>query len=121
VGQLDHELMIGRDVAIHDGMPAGYVVDFFDAGGVEPMLVIEADDHNDGDEHADDADEHDMEAMDGHSDHEGFMALVQPGQDTATLSFTVTEGMLGEWEMGCFLLDGVHYTSGMVGNLTVTN
>ena len=123
VGQLDHELMIGRDVSTHDGMPASYVVDFFDAGGVEPMLVIAADDHSDGDDHSEDAEdaEHSMEDMAGHNEHEGFMALVQPGQDTVTLSFTVTEGMLGDWEMGCFLLDGVHYTSGMVGSLTVTN
>jgi hypothetical protein len=28
--------------------------------------------------------------------------------------------MLGEWEMGCFELDGVHYDQGMVGTFIVT-
>jgi hypothetical protein len=31
----------------------------------------------------------------------------------------VTEEMLGVWEMGCFEQDGVHYSSGMVGTITV--
>lgn len=113
VGQLEHELMIGRDVDTQDGKASGYEIDFFAAGDVEPVLVLEMDEHDDGEEH-------DEDAMDEHSDHEGFMAMLEPGSPTATLSFTVSEGMLGEWEMGCFLLDGVHYTSGMVGTLTVT-
>jgi uncharacterized cupredoxin-like copper-binding protein len=116
VGQLEHELMIGRTVSMHDGMPSGFETDFFEAGGVEPVLIMEADEHSEDEEH-------DMEEMDddaGHG-HEGFMAMVEPGHATATLSFTVTEDMLGEWEMGCFLLEGVHYTSGMSGSLTVSN
>ena len=39
--------------------------------------------------------------------------------DQATVSFIVTEEMLGEWEMGCFELDGVHYDSGMIGTFVV--
>ena len=35
------------------------------------------------------------------------------------ITFTVTEDMVGEWEMGCFLDGGSHYTSGMVGTLIV--
>jgi hypothetical protein len=27
--------------------------------------------------------------------------------------------MVGEWEIGCFSLDGVHYTSGMKGTIIV--
>ena len=123
VGQLEHEFMIGRGVDTNMMMPTGFATDFFEAGGVEP--IIESDGH-DG--------EHDVEAsidlggmgmggmdmMDtGDDDHGGFMALVQPGQ-IVEISFTVTEGMLGEWEMGCFLMNGMHYTAGMVGSLTVT-
>jgi hypothetical protein len=46
----------------------------------------------------------------------GFRFVAQewrPGQHDFVI---VTEEMIGEWEMGCFSLDGVHYTSGMVGS-----
>ena len=92
----------------------------------------EEDEHMEGDEHAED--EHmdeegeQMEGMEGdeHMEegehaHSGFMVTVPAAKDTYTMSFTVTEDMLGEWEIGCFLLDGVHYDSGMVGTLNVTN
>jgi uncharacterized cupredoxin-like copper-binding protein len=35
------------------------------------------------------------------------------------VKFTVTKDMVGEWEMGCFAQEGVHYTAGMVGKLVV--
>ena len=114
VGALEHELMIGREVTTHDGEPAGYHTDFFEAGGVDPIIAAHDDDDHD-DDHGDDNGEMDA----GHEEHEGFMALMGPGQETVTISFTVTEGMLGDWEIGCFLQDGVHYTAGMVGSLTV--
>lgn len=114
VGALEHELMIGREVTTHDGELDGYHTDFFEAGGVEPIIAAHVDDHDD------DMDAEEMEDMDaGHDEHEGFMALMGPGQETTTISFTVTEGMLGDWEIGCFLQDGVHYTAGMLGSLTV--
>jgi uncharacterized cupredoxin-like copper-binding protein len=143
VGQLDHELMIGRTVTSDSqGRPSGYAEDLFVIAGVMPELVgggsimdhgdghsMEEMDHSDeadmedmdhGDEEAADsadADEHDMDAMAG-----GVTMLFQPvGSDSSQVTFTVTEDMLGDWEMGCFQLDGVHYTSGMVGTLTVTN
>jgi plastocyanin len=47
------------------------------------------------------------------------MVKVPVSDDIYTMSFTVTEDMVGEWEIGCFLLDGVHYNSGMVGTLRV--
>jgi hypothetical protein len=28
--------------------------------------------------------------------------------------------MLGDWEMGCFEQDGVHYDAGMIGAVSVT-
>lgn len=108
VGQLEHEFMLGREVDMHDGAPSGYETDFFETGGVEPVVVTMMDEGMDmGDDHGDD-------------DHSGFMVEVAPGSEEATISFTVTEAMLGEWEIGCFLLEGVHYNSGMVGTLTVT-
>jgi hypothetical protein len=87
----------------------------------------EDEEHSEGDEHTEDehmeGDEHeeDEHAEEGEHAHSGFMVLVPAAKDTYTMSFTVTEDMLGEWEIGCFLLDGVHYTSGMAGTLTVTN
>ena len=69
-------------------------------------------DHDDGEE----TDEHDMDAMGG------VTMIFQPvGSDSSQVTFTVSEDMLGDWEMGCFQLDGVHYTSGMLGTLAVTN
>jgi hypothetical protein len=48
------------------------------------------------------------------------MVEIPVGEDTYTMKFTVTEDMGGDWEIGCFELEGVHYTSGMVGSLAVT-
>lgn len=124
-GALPHEIMFGRDVMMMDGRPNGYQVDMFEAANVEPEVTMmeamggEAE-HTEGDEHQEEehmeGDEHEEEEH-GHS---GFMVLVPVGDDTYTMKFTVTEDMVGEWEIGCFELEGVHYTSGMVGSLTVT-
>jgi uncharacterized cupredoxin-like copper-binding protein len=102
-GQLQHEVMFGRDVMMMDNRPAGYMVDMFEAGGVEPEV------HQQGEP------EHEEEEM-----HEGFMVAL-PVDGTGTITFTVTEGMVGEWEMGCFEQEGVHYDAGMKGSVTVTN
>lgn len=102
-GQIQHEVMFGREVMEMDNRPAGYVEDMFKAGGVEPEV------HQEGEA------EHEHEQM----MHEGFM-MALPEDGTGTIKFTVTEGMLGEWEMGCFEQDGVHYDAGMKGKVTVT-
>jgi uncharacterized cupredoxin-like copper-binding protein len=102
-GQLQHEIMFGREVMKVDNRPAGYMEDMFAAGGVEPEVTQVGEP------------EHEEEEM-----HEGFM-VVLPIDGTATMKFTVTEGMVGEWEMGCFEQDGVHYDAGMIGSVTVTN
>ena len=117
-GALEHEIMFGRDVMMMDGMPNGFDVDMFEAAGVEPDVSVEmsmemeseGEEHTEGDEHTEEDDDH------GHS---GFMVKVPVSEDVYTMSFTVTEDMVGEWEIGCFLLDGVHYNSGMVGTLNV--
>jgi plastocyanin len=139
-GALEHEIMFGREVVTTDGRPNGYEVDMFESAGIEPVVTVEKsekgeseEEHMEGDEHQEDdehqeedehseGDEHseDEHAEDEHA-HAGFMVQVPASHDVYTMKFTVTEDMLGEWEVGCFLLDGVHYTSGMVGSLTVTN
>jgi plastocyanin len=101
----------------------------------------EGDDHDDeGDDHDDEGDDHDdemdmeddghdegeddhAEDADGHAgeDH-GFMVSLPGGtaDSSTTVTFTVTEDMVGEWEIGCFLDGGSHYIAGMVGTFVVT-
>ena len=57
--------------------------------------------------------------MDHGMDHAGFMVLIPNGDEDATITFTVTEDMVGEWELGCFTDDGQHYEDGMKGTLVV--
>jgi plastocyanin len=109
-GTLVHEIMFGRDMMLMDGKPSGYSVDMFETAGIEPHVSI-----MDGGVVSDD-DQH-MEG--GDHDHPGFMVSVPVGNDMYSMTFTVTKEMLGEWEYGCFELEGVHYTAGMVGKLTV--
>jgi len=111
VGALGHELMIGRDVVMEDGQPEGYKTDMFMAANVEPEVTMMEGSQADDDMH--------MEEEEGH-DHPGFMVEVPPGDDEYTMKFTVTEDMVGTWEIGCFDQNGVHYTAGMVGTLTVS-
>jgi uncharacterized cupredoxin-like copper-binding protein len=103
-GQLQHEIMFGREVMKVDNRPAGYMEDMFEAGGVEPEVTQVGEPEHEEEEEM----------------HEGFM-VVLPIDGTATMKFTVTEGMVGDWEMGCFEQDGVHYDAGMIGSVTVTN
>lgn len=114
VGALEHEIMFGRDVEYEDGQPHSYESDMFEMAGVEPEVSIVKGDHPVADEHTED----EMGTEEEHG-HGGFMVEVPPGEDEYTISFTVTEDMVGEWEIGCFDQNGVHYTAGMVGSLTV--
>lgn len=98
-GALEHEIMFGRDVMMEEGRPSGYQTDMFDAAGTEPKVKG-------------------GEVAHSHT-HGGHMVVIPPGKET-TLSFTVEEKMAGEWEMGCFLLSGTHYDSGMKGKVVVT-
>lgn len=144
VGLLEHEIMFGREVNMTENRPNGYVTDLFGSVGVEPMVMMDAStememedehdemegEHEEGEdmkeesgEMHDDEGEHaegeEMHEEDGHAGHDGFMVFLPAGNDTATISFTVTEDMVGEWEIGCFELDGVHYDAGMIGKLIV--
>lgn len=105
VGQLGHELMIGRDVMMMDSRPNGYQLDMYESAGIEPeVMMMESDAHED----------------DHESGHSGFMVMLAENGDKATMTFTVTKDMVGEWEMGCFEQEGVHYEAGMVGKFVVS-
>lgn len=114
-GQLPHEIMFGRDVMMMENRPSGYQQDMFELAGIEPtvsMMMVDAE-HSEEEGHAE-GDNH------GEEEHHGFMVLLSKTGDKATMTFTVTEEMVGEWEIGCFELDGVHYTAGMIGTFIVT-
>ena len=123
-GEEDHEFMIGRELNMVDGVPSGFVEDFFDTVeglAVEPPDALEgmedmadgemADEEMADEEMADDAGEQE----DGdHGGHTVMMVVRQPAQ-TATFTFTVTEASIGEWDIGCFEDDGAHWDDGMKG------
>lgn len=105
-GALEHEFMVGRDVKMTNSRPDGYEQDMFAAARTEPMVMGGKAGGMD---------------MSGHgSDHSGFMVIVPNGSQKATVTFTATKDMLGEWEIGCFSQDGVHYDAGMKGKLIVS-
>jgi uncharacterized cupredoxin-like copper-binding protein len=98
-GQLDHEIMFGRDVMMMNNRPAGYMVDLFETANVQPQVTSD-------------------DQLPPEEGEHGFMVVLPPG-GTATMTFPVTAEMAGEWEMGCFEQDGVHYDAGMHGPLTI--
>ena len=103
-GQLTHEIMFGRGVVTTDNRPTGFETDMFESAEVEPMVMApgggEMDHHEAG--------------------HSGVMVVLKNAGDKATMSFTATKEMVGDWEMGCFEQDGVHYQAGMKGTFTVS-
>lgn len=104
-GKLDHEVMFGRGLHKDNNRPSGYETDMFQAGGVTPQIVTQAA----------------MNMTTSQREHgSGVMVALPPGDKTATITFPVTEAMVGEWEMGCFQLGGVHYDSGMKGKVIVS-
>jgi plastocyanin len=105
-GALEHELMIGRDVKMTNSRPDGYEHDMFASAQAEPMVM------------GGKVDGMDMSGHDG--EHTGFMVIVPNGSEKATVTFTTTEDMVGEWEIGCFSQDGVHYDAGMKGKFVVS-
>lgn len=103
-GDLDHEFMIGREVtATMGGMATGFEHDFFE--GLVPIV---------------DPPEAVMD-MDGHDDHHhGFMVVLAPGA-TASVTVTIPDDAVGDWEIGCFLDKGTHWSSGMHATLRITS
>ena len=102
-GALAHELMIGQNVMMMEGAPDGFEHNMFEKQGPEVMGG---------------SDEHDMGDMGG-MDH-GFMVAMPIGEKDTTLTFTMTEDMVGEWEIGCFSDGGSHFNQGMTGKFIVT-
>jgi uncharacterized cupredoxin-like copper-binding protein len=106
-GALEHELMFGRDVKMMNNRPDGYQSDMFQMANVEPQVTML------------------QEGMSGMGEsvhgagHTGFMVVLPKTGDKATMTFTVTEDMQGEWEIGCFSQEGVHYDAGMKGKFVV--
>lgn len=97
-GALDHEFLMGWNPG------GGYEVDLFDrdpgnvkASGGEGFHV----------------------GSDEEIAEKGYFVVLEPGA-SGTITFTVPENVIGEWEMGCFLDAGVHYESGMHGTVTIT-
>jgi hypothetical protein len=147
-GSKDHEFMIGREVVYTDtGAPNGFEVDFFE--GIEDqvevslgegaMLMIDSEtvamggmamDEGEGEmameedgehEHEEEGEEHEEEGggMEMHMDHSGWMVMDAAGSGQSTITFTVPEDRVGEWELACFEDDGTHYDDGMRGTLIV--
>jgi plastocyanin len=106
-GTLEHELMFGRDVMMMDNRPNGYRSDMFLMANVEPQVIM-----------MDEGMSGMGESVHG-AGHTGFMLVLPKTRDKATLTFTVTENMQGEWEYGCFSQEGVHYDAGMKGKFVV--
>jgi uncharacterized cupredoxin-like copper-binding protein len=112
-GQLRHEFMIGREVRVTDGAKDGFTMDFFH--DLEPV-VVPADAVMEDMDMDTDTTMGDMEG-DEHMDH-GFMVVRQPDEE-ASITVTIPEDAVGDWEFGCFVEDGAHYEKGMMGTLTV--
>ena len=149
-GDLDHEFMIGREVTVAmDGMATGFEHDFFEglmpivdppeAGMVMESMDMDGDDDSmdmdgdsmdmDGDDGSMDmdmdTDGHDDVSMDmdtdGHDDgHHGFMVTLAPG-GTASVTVTIPDDAVGDWEIGCFRDKGTHWSSGMHATLRITS
>jgi len=106
-GALTHELMIGRDVKMHDSHPDGFEHDMFEEAHVEPTVMGGMQGNMD------------MDSTAMQDEHTGFMVSVPTGGENAMITFTATKDMVGEWEIGCFAQEGVHYTAGMKGKLVI--
>jgi uncharacterized cupredoxin-like copper-binding protein len=128
-GDLDHEFMIGREVTVAmDGMATGFEHDFFE--GLMPIvdppeagMVMESMEMDmDGDSMDMDGDDGSMDMdtdTDGHDDgHHGFMGTLAPG-GTASVTVTIPDDAVGDWEIGCFRDKGSHWSSGMHATLRI--
>jgi uncharacterized cupredoxin-like copper-binding protein len=107
IGVIPHEIMIGKDVNVVEFRPRGFKHDIFEESHVSPVVV--GGEGSQVEEHS---------GAHGNS-HDGFMVMLEKNGDTATVSFTASKDMVGEWEIGCFEQDGVHYDAGMKGKFTV--
>jgi len=134
-----------------DGMATGFEHDFFEglmpivdppeAGMVMESMEMDMDGDSmdmDGDSMDMDGDSMDMDGddgsmdmdgddgsmdmdTDGHDDgHHGFMVTLAPG-GTASVTVTIPDDAVGDWEIGCFRDKGTHWSSGMHATLRITS
>ncbi len=101
-GLLPHELMIGRDEIKTDNLPSGYQTDLFETAGIKPTVEGGT-----------------VQNPSGENAHPGFVVVLEANGDKAKVTFPVTKEMVGDWEIGCFQQNGVHYIAGMKGTFTV--
>ncbi len=120
VGEMEHDM---------DSMAEGEQME-----GTEQDMETMAEGEQMGDmtgmEHDMEGMEHDMVAtsfgalqrplMDAHA---GLMVMLDPrtipSDQVTTITFTVSEDKVGQWELGCFQEQGQHYDDGMRGTLIV--
>lgn len=99
-GAIEHEVVIGRQLKLEAGKPAGYEEDFFEWGA----LPVET------------SGEGFRVGSPEEIEEEGWHVEIEPG-GKVLVSFTVPADRTGEWEVGC-LIPG-HYEAGMKGTLIV--
>jgi len=93
VGMMEHEVLIGRDVIVENGIPDGYEVNLLDA--------LEVDVVGEGWEVG----------------TSGFVEVeLQPGT-SVVLHVTLPDDAIGTWEIGCFIPG--HYQAGMLAPVVV--
>lgn len=139
IGEKDHEFMVGQEVHIEDGLPHGFESDFFDTVEgltIDPPDALETsmEGMDMGDESMSDTTMGDMGSdttmgdmgsdttmgdMEGEGMEDMGVMVVRAPTETATITFTVTEASIGEWEIGCFEEDGAHWDDGMKGTIIV--
>lgn len=131
----DEEEMAGDAMAEMDHDEEMAEGEEHDDGMEHDDAMAEGEEHNDemaaGDmEHDMEGMEHDMvetsfgalqrPLMDAHA---GLMVMFDPtmipANEVTTITFTVPEDKVGEWELGCFQEQGQHYDDGMRGTLIV--
>lgn len=126
-GDKDHEFMAGHEVSLEDGIPHGFHSDFFDTVedlSIDPPDALETSmegmDMGSETTMGDMGSDTTMGDMEGNEDHMdmGVMVVREPAE-TATITFTVTEASVGEWDFGCFEEDGAHWDDGMRGTIVV--
>ena len=92
--------------------------DSMDMDGDDGSMDMDGDDGSmdmDGDDGSMDMD------TDGHDDgHHGFMVTLAPG-GTASVTVTIPDDAVGDWEIGCFRDKGTHWSSGMHATLRITS
>lgn len=132
IGEKDHEFMVGQEVHLEDGIPHGFESDFFDTVEgltIDPPDALETsmEGMDMGDESMSDTTMGDMGSDttmgdmegEGMEDEDMGVMVVRAPTETATITFTVTEASVGEWEIGCFEEDGAHWDDGMKGTIIV--